>query len=894
LEPEESEFSIEEDKTPRAGPPPSAQDISGKNRGSSGSKDEPDFAAVADSLVGEILDGKYGILKRLGIGGMSVVYQARDLSLGRNVAIKMMPLQSGHTTQDLPRFQQEAQTISRLKHANLVTVFQFNVNTIPPYLVMEYIEGKSLAEVLADEGPLGLERGINVLRQMCSALAHAHESGVVHRDLKPANTLLQKDQSGVEHVKIVDFGIAKILQQDNADAQNFTRSGEILGSPLYMSPEQCQGKKLDHRSDIYSMGCVLYAIFVGAPPFQGATAFETIQMHLHEQPDSISSRRLDLPYAMELDSVLFKAMAKEPAQRYQTVTELDDALSKVGCEDEMVGFGALKAMIDLGFSRAAAKKSRGMPVKLFWLMFVVSVTIGSFALWHAMDRYFAEESIKSWPEMDYNGQQAFNDGDFTRAGAYFTLALKQAQRSNNPTRINASLDQLVDLNLVLNKKDKVVEYQSQRAASLEETQIGLRTYRLAAIAQNSLDELEKQLAALPPPGPKRDALRLKMQRKLAVVLGDCRQLLVRKTENNQFTIISGPNALRCMEILTSARRVCKQLTGEEHPLYGRVLHTLALAYLATSQPDLAEKSFEAAEKLLKNSPTVSPLERADYLSDAAHFFQLHGNSDKAILALQKELELAGGPESNSYIAGSICFQLAELYSSQGQTQQAKKYAQLSQDILMKTQEKEMSVTHAFLKLYMRDYQEALKPALEALQENERREVKNNWELSNLLSIVSSCYSQNPTTAPKAIPLLKRSGAINLRCGEPFAYVRRMQKLARAYSICGMQQEEVGAYEEALKTAVKLYGSRSPALAALYKDTALAQFRLGNGEGAERSLNKAIAILEVGSSNSWMMKQCLEHLSTVVKQLGRTKDAAELQARAAGINPGTAAETDASN
>jgi hypothetical protein len=511
-----------------------------------------------------------------------------------------------------------------------------------------------------------------------------------------------------------------------------------------------------------------------------------------------------------------------------------------------------------------------------------------------MDRYFAEESIKSWPEMDYNGQQAFNDGDFTRAGAYFTLALKQAQRSNNPTRINASLDQLVDLNLVLNKKDKVVEYQSQRAASLEETQIGLRTYRLAAIAQNSLDELEKQLATLPPPGPKRDALRLKMQRKLAVVLGDCRQLLVRKTENNQFTIISGPNALRCMEILTSARRVCKQLTGEEHPLYGRVLHTLALAYLATSQPDLAEKSFEAAEKLLKNSPTVSPLERADYLSDAAHFFQLHGNSDKAILALQKELELAGGPESNSYIAGSICFQLAELYSSQGQTQQAKKYAQLSQDILMKTQEKEMSVTHAFLKLYMRDYQEALKPALEALQENERREVKNNWELSNLLSIVSSCYSQNPTTAPKAIPLLKRSGAINLRCGEPFAYVRRMQKLARAYSICGMQQEEVGAYEEALKTAVKLYGSRSPALAALYKDTALAQFRLGNGEGAERSLNKAIAILEVGSSNSWMMKQCLEHLSTVVKQLGRTKDAAELQARAAGINPGTAAETDASN
>lgn len=168
MEPEENEFSIEEDKTPRAGPPPSAQDVTGKSQARTGSSDEPPMAAVADSLVGEILDGKYGILKRLGIGGMSVVYQARDLSLGRNVAIKMMPLQSGHTTQDLPRFQQEAQTISRLKHPNLVTVFEFNVNTIPPYLVMEYIEGKSLAEVLASEGPLSLAGAVELAGSILS------------------------------------------------------------------------------------------------------------------------------------------------------------------------------------------------------------------------------------------------------------------------------------------------------------------------------------------------------------------------------------------------------------------------------------------------------------------------------------------------------------------------------------------------------------------------------------------------------------------------------------------------------------------------------------------------------------------------------------------------------
>lgn len=884
MEPEDKEFSIEEDKTPRAGPPPSAQELSQALTTSSGvrSKDEP-LSIVADSLVGEILDSKYGIVKRLGIGGMGVVYQARDLSLGRNVAIKMMPLQSGHSTQDLPRFQQEAQTISRLKHPNLVTVFEFNVNNIPPYLVMEYIEGKSLSEVLSSEGPLGLERGISVLRQMCSALTHAHESGVVHRDLKPANVLLQKN---TEVVKIVDFGIAKIVHQDDADAQNFTRSGEILGSPLYMSPEQCQGKKLDHRSDIYSMGCVLYAIFVGSPPFQGPTAFETIQMHMHEQPVSISSRRRDLPYALELDSILFKAMAKEPAQRYQTIAELDEALSKIGLEEEMVGFGALKAMIDLNFNRAAAKKSRGMSVRLFWLVTIFSVGIGCFGLWHALDRYFAEDSVKSWPEMDYSGQKSFDEGDYTRAGTFFTLALKQAQRSSNMTRINASLEELIDLNEVLKNRDKVIEYQSQHESSPEETQIGLRTYRIVAIAQNSLAELEKQINSLPPPGPERTKQALKLQRKLAVVLGDCRQLLVRKTDSRQFTIIHGPNAIRCKEILISARTLCKQLTGEKHALYGRVLHTLALAYLATSQPDFAEKCFESAENLLKDAPTVSPLERADYLSDASHFFQLHGNSEKAVLALQKELELAGGTESNSIIAGSICFQLAELYNAIGNHELAKKYAQLSQEILEKTQEKEMGVTHSFLLLYMKDYAAALEPAKRTLEEAERKEVKDYWELTSLLTIIATCYSHDPKTAPRAIPLLKRAAAINLRCSEPFAYVRRLQKLAKVYAICGMKNDEVKTYDETLKHAVNLYGSRSPALASLYKDYATALLQSGDIEGAEKSLNKTIAILENGSSSSPQMKDALLQLADIVRRQGRTKEADEYQARAASIKSET--------
>lgn len=845
------------------------------------SSDQP-LNVIADSLVGEILDGKYGIVKRLGVGGMSVVYQARDLSLGRNVAIKMMPLQAGHTMQDMLRFQQEAKTISRLHHPNLVTVFDFSTSTMPPYLVMEYIEGSSLAEVISDDGALSLERGIKALRQICSALKHAHENGVVHRDLKPANILLEQTKDQEENVKIVDFGIAKILQKDNVDVLDFTQSGEILGSPLYMSPEQCQGKKLDHRADIYSLGCVMYAIFVGAPPFQGPTAFETIQKHMHEQPVSISSRRKDLPHAIELDSVLFKAMAKEPEQRYQSAEEFDEALAKIGLDDGAHGFGTLKAMIDLNFSRAAAKKSKGMPASTFWLMFLVSLVIGGTSLWHAFETNNAAESVNRWPSINYDGQRAFDTGDYARAESLLTWALKQAQHSGSQTRIATSLKELIDLNSVLGNQAKVTEYAALLPGSPEDTKIGLRTYRIVAQAQNSLTEIQKAIPNLPK-GAAGDARRVKLQRQVAVIIGDCRQLLVRKQEAHLFTVITGPNAMRCLEILKETKVVCKQLTGEKHPLYGRLLHTLALAYLATSQPDLAEKSFESAEELLKTSTSVPPLERAEYLSDAAHFFQMHGNVEKAVQALEKELELAGGPESNSVTAGAICFQLAELYNSMHESDKANHYAQLAQDILEKTQDNNLNTLRAFLLLYKRDFSQCLAQADQSLRENEKREVKDYWTVSALLSIIANCYAHDKVSLEKAIPLLRRSIAINERCDEPFAQMRRLQKLAEVYALLGKNEERLKAFLAAQKIAERIYGSRSPALAALLKDIGDAQLDVGNREEAEHYLLKAVVILKEGSANRYLYKQSLLKLAGVLSLSGREAEANELKTRAENIS-----------
>ncbi len=175
----------------------------------------------------------------------------------------------------------------------------------------------------------------------------------------------------------------------------------------------------------------------------------------------------------------------------------------------------------------------------------------------------------------------------------------------------------------------------------------------------------------------------------------------------------------------------------------------------------------------------------------------------------------------------------------------------------------------------------MKPAQETLKTSEQKEVKDYWELTSLLTILASCYGNDPATAPQAIPLLKRAAAVNLRCGEPYAYIRRLQKLAKIYAVCGMQQDEVRTYEETYTKAAKLYGSRSPALGLLCRDMAIAQLKFGDKEAAESNLNKAIAIFEVAGSKT-QMKDALLKLADVVRQLGRVKEADELQSRATSI------------
>ena len=282
---------------------------------------------LLDTMVGTVLADRYEIQEKLGTGGMGLVYKAKHLLMKRLVAIKLMLPQYASNATALKRFQHEAQAASHLNHPNILTVYDFGVTPQgQPYLVMDLLEGTNLSAVLEDSGYLSPERAVNIFSQTCSALAHAHSKDVIHRDLKPGNIMLVEYEGRKDWVQIVDFGMAKILSAVDGEREELTKAGEVFGSPMYMSPEQCMAKELDARSDIYSLGCVMYRTLTGKPAVAGNTAMECFNKHANGEPEPFASICPELNLSANLEYIVFKAMAKEPGDRFQSMLELRDAL----------------------------------------------------------------------------------------------------------------------------------------------------------------------------------------------------------------------------------------------------------------------------------------------------------------------------------------------------------------------------------------------------------------------------------------------------------------------------------------------------------------------------------------------------------------------------------------
>ena len=299
-----------------------------------------------DPLIGTVLDDKYHILEVLGFGGMSVVYKAMQEPVERLVAVKTVKFRVDERPDIWRRFEREVRTLSKLSHPNVVTVYDCVIGTdSQPYVVMDYLKGSSLDQVLL-EGRLSLEQTYSVAAQICLGVGHAHRHEVIHRDIKPANIMLLDDtvgggnisalnsgalnggyrleQAAHRQVKVVDFGLAKLGE----DSRKLTHSGELWGSPPYMSPEQISGRECDSRSDIYSLGCVIYEMLTGKDPFWGANVYELLHCHMHNQPPTLACACPDGQFPVQLENVIARAMAKNPVERFATMIDFKDALEQ--------------------------------------------------------------------------------------------------------------------------------------------------------------------------------------------------------------------------------------------------------------------------------------------------------------------------------------------------------------------------------------------------------------------------------------------------------------------------------------------------------------------------------------------------------------------------------------
>ena len=268
----------------------------------------------------------YEFLDSIGEGGMGVIYKARHRHLNKVVAIKT--LHSHLTNADLiKRFEIEGKAASMLSHPNIIGVHDFGLTqTGQPYMIMDYVHGQTLSDALRQFGTIPLEQFIPIFLQVCDALSHAHKRAVLHRDVKPSNIMLVPNQRNGFDVRIMDFGIAKLMNESESGAQNLTKTGDAIGSPIYMSPEQARGSKMDHRSDLYSLGCVMYECLSNSPPFCGNTALDTMMMHIDTKPLPISQASMGQKIDPRLEQVVMRLLEKDPADRYQSMDDVREDL----------------------------------------------------------------------------------------------------------------------------------------------------------------------------------------------------------------------------------------------------------------------------------------------------------------------------------------------------------------------------------------------------------------------------------------------------------------------------------------------------------------------------------------------------------------------------------------
>jgi eukaryotic-like serine/threonine-protein kinase len=291
-----------------------------------------DAQTQLDSQLGRVLAGRYRLEAPLGEGGIGRVYSGTHLKLGRRVAIKV--LNEAYRDNDAlqRRFEREAMALSAMSHPHVVTVIDYGTEEDLAYIVMEIVDGHDLARLLS-EGPLSPVRAMSLMRQLLRSLVYAHQNGLIHRDLKPANIMVRKLPDGAEHVHVLDFGLAKFLAEETND--QLTRSGHVLGTPAYMSPEQSSAEATDARTDVYAAGLIFFEMLVGHSPFHPLTGADRVRRQLTDPPPRLSEFKTDLPEIASFDAFLLRAIAPSKKNRFADASEMLAAFTALPALDLM-------------------------------------------------------------------------------------------------------------------------------------------------------------------------------------------------------------------------------------------------------------------------------------------------------------------------------------------------------------------------------------------------------------------------------------------------------------------------------------------------------------------------------------------------------------------------------
>ena len=300
---------------------------------------EPGAAHVSHALgldlCGVVLDGRYQIIRRIGAGGMASVYEARRVGLERRFAVKILRPELAENESNVRRFLREARSAASIQHNNIVSIEDVGGTTLPVYFVMEYLEGVDLRQELKGVGRFEWSRAQDLTLQIVDALAAAHQTGIIHRDVKPANCFLIRDPSGRERIKVLDFGIAKVLEESQEFTQNVTATHGIVGTVAYMAPEQARSSTVDARTDIYSLGTMLYEMLAGTVPFPDKNPFVVIGRLLGEAPVPLRMHRPDLP--ADLEGLVMTCLEKNPDARFQSMEAVGNAISSCHVDGGVVG-----------------------------------------------------------------------------------------------------------------------------------------------------------------------------------------------------------------------------------------------------------------------------------------------------------------------------------------------------------------------------------------------------------------------------------------------------------------------------------------------------------------------------------------------------------------------------